>query len=57
MLLQKKNNLYIIIAGMNRNEAYDSQEKIFRAACIYDYTYFIKSFFFIIIKKIKFMKK
>ena len=42
---------------MNRNEAYDSQEKIFRAACIYDYTYFIKSFFFIIIKKIKFMKK
>ena len=31
--------------GMIRNKAYDSPEKIFRGACIYDYIYFIKSFF------------
>ena len=30
---------------MIRNKAYDSPEKIFRGACIYDYIYFIKSFF------------
>jgi hypothetical protein len=47
LLPQKKNNVYIIIEGMiRRNKAYDSPEKIFRGACIYDYIFFIESFFF-----------
>lgn len=32
--------------GMVKSKVYDTPEKIFRGACIYDYIYFIESFFF-----------
>ena len=31
--------------GITLNRAYDTPEKIFKSECIYDYIYFIRSFF------------